>query len=250
MLLVDDVHWADPPSLRFLVYLAARLEGLAATVIASVRTGDSGPDPEPGRGLEASPGAEVMAPAALSDAGVGSVLAAAFGRVADAGFARACLQATGGNPLFVREVAAALIADGIGPTGSASERISAAAPQAIARFTLARLGRLSPDGVELARAIAVLGGDASLPRAASLAGLDEGHALAALDALVAADVLPAGHALDFRHPIVGSAIYDELAPGARSAAHRRAAALLGAEGADLDAVAGHLLRSEPTGAVR
>ena len=56
VLLVDDVHWADPPSLRFLVYLAARLEGLAATVIASVRTGDSGSDPELVGGLEASPG--------------------------------------------------------------------------------------------------------------------------------------------------------------------------------------------------
>jgi DNA-binding CsgD family transcriptional regulator len=249
VLLVDDVHWADPPSLRFLVYLAGRLEGLAATVIASVRTGDSGSDQELVDGLEASPGAQVVAPAALSDAGVGSVLAAAFGQLPDAGFARACLQATGGNPLFVREVAAALIADGIEPTASASERISAVAPHAIARFTLARLGRLSPDAVELARAIAVLGSDASLPRAAALAGLDGGHALAALDALVAADVVPAGHALDFRHPIVGSAIYDELTPGARSAAHRRAAGLLGAEGADLDAVAGHLVRSEPTGAV-
>ena len=116
MLLVDDVHWADAPSLRFLVYLAGRLEGLAATVIASVRTGDSGSDPELVGGLEASPGAHVVAPAALSDAGVGSVLAAAFGQVPDAGFARACMQATGGNPLFVREVAAALIADGIEPT--------------------------------------------------------------------------------------------------------------------------------------
>ena len=169
-------------------------------MIASVRTGDSGSDPELVGGLEASPGAQVVAPAALSDAGVGSVLAAAFGQVPDAGFARACMQATGGNPLFVREVAAALIADGIEPTADASERISAAAPQAIARFTLARLGRLSPDAVELARAIAVLGGDASLPRAASLAGLDEGHALAALDALVAADVVPAGPRARFSPP--------------------------------------------------
>ena len=55
VLLVDDVHWADAPSLRFLVYLAGRLEGLAATVIASVRTGDSGSDQELVGGLEGSP---------------------------------------------------------------------------------------------------------------------------------------------------------------------------------------------------
>ena len=115
----------------------------------------------------------------------------------DAGFTRACTEATGGNPLFVREVAAALIADEIEPTADATAHVLAAGPQAIARVTLARLGRLSADAVELARAIAVLGGDASLPRAASLAGLDEGQALAALDALVAADVVPASQASIF-----------------------------------------------------
>ena len=45
-----------------------------------------------------------------------------------------------------------------------------------------------------------------------------------------------------------AAIYDELSPGARSIAHRGVAALLAAEGEELDAVAGHLLLSEPVGA--
>ena len=39
-LLIDDAQWADAPSLRFLAYLAQRLDGLPATVIASVRTGE------------------------------------------------------------------------------------------------------------------------------------------------------------------------------------------------------------------
>ena len=43
-LLVDDAHWADTPSLRFLAYLARRLDGLAAMLIASVRTGESSSD--------------------------------------------------------------------------------------------------------------------------------------------------------------------------------------------------------------
>ena len=42
-------------------------------------------------------------------------------------------------------------------------------------------------------------------------------------------------------------IYSELAPGVRSATHRRAAALLVTEGADLDAIARHLLASQPIG---
>jgi DNA-binding CsgD family transcriptional regulator len=247
-LLIDDLHWADAPSLRFLVYLARRLEGLPATVIASVRTGDSGPDQGLVDGLEASPGAQVVSLAALSESGVASVLDAVFGRAPEPGFARSCHRATGGNPFFVRQLAEALIADGIEPIVGATAHISATAPLTIARITLARLGRLSEHAVGLARAIAVLGRDARLPRAAAIAHLDEPHALAALDALIAADVLSTSDWLEFRHPIVHAAIYGELPPGARSAGHRQAAALLQAQGADLDSVAAHLLRSEPVGA--
>jgi predicted ATPase len=42
VLTVDDIHWADAPSLRFLIYLARRLEGLRVTIIASNRPSDEG----------------------------------------------------------------------------------------------------------------------------------------------------------------------------------------------------------------
>ena len=103
--------------------------------------------------------------------------------------------------------------------------------------------------VPLARAIAVLAGDAQLPRAARLAGLDGPRALEALDALVGAHVVQAGVPVQFVHPILRAAIYDELAPGERSALHRRAAALLADDGAELDAIATQLMASEPTGSI-
>jgi hypothetical protein len=246
-LVVDDVHWSDAPSLRFLAYLARRLDGLAATVIVAVRTGEGGSDLGFLSELGGSPGARVATPAALGEAAVARVLAADFGRAPDAGFARECCEVTGGNPFLVRELAAALIADGIGPGVDAIESLSAMGPKTIARVTLARIGGMSGQAVDLARAVAVLDGDARLPRAAALAGLDGPQALAALDALVAADVVAASGRLEFRHPIVRMSIYDELAPGARSGAHRRVAELLAAEGAELDAIAGHLLLSAPIG---
>ena len=172
-LLVDDVHWADPPSLRFLSYLARRLDGLAVSVIACARTGEGGSDQGLLGDLSGGPRAQVAAVAALSEAAVTTVLAGQFGQEPEAQFARLCRKVTGGNPFYVRELAAALIADGIEPTKVASEQISAAAPQTIARATLGRLGHLSEDAVGLARAIAVLGSDARLPRAAALAGLDD-----------------------------------------------------------------------------
>ena len=45
LLAIDDLHWCDRPSLRFLAYLARRLEGLPVLVAATLRTGEPGTDP-------------------------------------------------------------------------------------------------------------------------------------------------------------------------------------------------------------
>jgi DNA-binding CsgD family transcriptional regulator len=105
-----------------------------------------------------------------------------------------------------------------------------------------------PEGcIPLARSVAVLSADATMPRAARLATLDRSAAFDALDALVAARVIRAGEPLHFEHPILRAAIYDELPPGERSRLHQDAARLLTDEGAELDAVAAQLVASEPTG---
>jgi DNA-binding CsgD family transcriptional regulator len=244
---VDDLHWADAPSLRFLHYLARRLEGLPVLIVAAARTVQRGADTDPSTQLAAEHGAHVIRPAALTDHAVGLLLSAGLGRPAEAPFAEACGTATGGVPFLVHELVAALAADDVEPTTSQAELIQKLGPPTVARATLARLARMPEGCVPLARAIAVLGGDAQLPRAAQLAGLSETDLLPALDALVEANTIRAGNRLEFVHPIVRAAIYDELAPGERSALHRRAASLLAAEGAELDAVAAQLLASEPTG---
>src|SRR4051812_2735271 len=44
LLAIDDLHWADRGSLRFVSYLMHRLEGLPLIVAATVRTGEAGTD--------------------------------------------------------------------------------------------------------------------------------------------------------------------------------------------------------------
>ena len=246
-LILDDAHWADQPSLRFLGYLARRLDGLPVTVIASARPGEGEPNHELIGAMLEVPGARLLRPAQLTEAGVAAVLARALGHGAEPAVARACWEATGGNPFLVEEVAIGMAAETAEPTAATIERITAAAPARIVRATHVRLAKLRPEAAALGRAVAVLGADATLPRAAALAQLGEREALAALDALVAADLITTSSGIGFRHPILRSAVYDELSPGARSDAHRRVAERLRAEGAPLAAIAGHLLRSEPTG---
>jgi len=42
LLVVDDVQWADGPSLRFVLYLARRLEGMPVALVVALRTGEPG----------------------------------------------------------------------------------------------------------------------------------------------------------------------------------------------------------------
>ncbi len=247
LIAVDDAQWSDQPSLRFLLYLVRRLEGVNAGVLISSRSGEHGTQSEFAAQLAAEPLARVLRPGELSEHAIAQLLVAGLGDGPDDAFTAACRLTTGGVPFLVHELVAALVVDGIEPTAEQAAGVQRLGPRTVARVTLGRLGRMSPDSVALARAVTVLAGDAELPRAARLAGLGDPQALTALDTLVEAQVLQPGAPLQFVHPILRAAIYDELAPGARSLLHRRAAGLLSAEGAELDAIAAQLLASEPTG---
>ena len=77
-------------------------------------------------------------------------------------FCHACHRATGGNPLFLRELLSALDAAGVGPSAGAASEVQAVGPAAVSRFVLHRLATLGPAASELARAVAVLGDDSEL----------------------------------------------------------------------------------------
>ena len=97
----------------------------------------------------------------------------------------------------------------------------------------------------LAEAVAVLGDDAEPAIAAELAGID--RADAAADELARVSVLEDARPLRFVHAIVRDAVAARLSAGVRDALHARAAELLAAEHAGPDAVAVHLLATEPRG---
>jgi DNA-binding CsgD family transcriptional regulator/tetratricopeptide (TPR) repeat protein len=100
----------------------------------------------------------------------------------------------------------------------------------------------------MARAVALLGEGASPALAAELAGLDLLTAEETIEALCRADVLTRdGDELAFVHPIVLSAIYNDLPVRARSEGHGRAARLLHAQGAAPEEVASQLALTAPAG---
>jgi DNA-binding CsgD family transcriptional regulator len=244
---VDDLHWADLASLRFVSYLAARLEGLPAALVLSWRAGETGTAAEYLARLEQAASGGVVSPAALSVEGVRAVLAGAFGTAPAGRFVAACHAVTGGNPFLLRELAAGLQADGIGPDEAGAHRVAGLGPRSVARSVALRVARLGPAAGGLAQAAAILGDGAQLGRTAALAGLALADAAGAADGLAGIGVLDPGTALRFVHPIVRTAVHDDIPAADRGLRHAEAARLLAAEGADLDVVCAHLLVCGPAG---
>ncbi len=77
-LIVDDAHWADSPSLRFLAFLLPRLEGLSAVLIVAARPHESGADAGLLAALTSDSSAEVIRLAPLTRAAVGEFVETAL----------------------------------------------------------------------------------------------------------------------------------------------------------------------------
>ena len=237
---VDDLHWCDEPSLRFLNYLVRRLEGLAVTLLCTVRPRERRARSPLVTELVGDPLARLVRPGPLSSEGTSRLVADGLGEGVDQTFSTACHTATGGNPLLLRELISTLQIEGVTPDAGHVWAVSNLGAQAVSRAVLVRLGRLSGDALALARSASVMQTGADLPFLAELAGLEQDDAAAAASALVAAEILRNGADAAFAHPLVGAAVYEDFPAPERSAAHERAARQLRERGVSAGTVAVHL----------
>ena len=248
LLAVDDAHWADEASLRFLHYLARRVEELPLAIVSSVRAAGADAGPELVARIATETAAVVLPLRVLSPTAAKQLVHSLVARECDDRLSEACYRATGGNPLLLRELAGALAESGAADRPHDVQGVERLVPKAVARHVLIRLARLPPAATALAHAVAVLGGEAEPRHAAAQAELDQYSAAAAIDALVAADILAPRRPLTFVHPLLREVIYAELPPGKRALAHGRAARLLVNAGVDPQRIASQLLLCEPAGA--
>jgi DNA-binding CsgD family transcriptional regulator len=244
LVVVDDIHWADAASLRWLAQLSRRLEELPLGIVCAVRVGEPPSEPELlAEVLAAAPEPSVR-PRPLGPAAT-QLLVGRRLPTADATFAHACHAVTTGNPFLIEGLLNHVVAEKITPDEATAERLSSFGPDQIARAVERQLARLPAGAVGLARALTVLGRDAPLRHAARLAGLDPRAAARVADSLRAAGLVEGEDRLAFAHPLIAAAVYGALAPGTRAMWHSDAAGLLAAERADPERVALHLLRTDP-----
>jgi DNA-binding CsgD family transcriptional regulator/Flp pilus assembly protein TadD len=247
LLSIDDLHWVDRPSLRFLAYLVRRIEGVPILVATGLRSAEPGTDPALLAEVVHDPAAVQVHPGPLSLEGIDAMVAQVLGAEPAGDFVAACYQSTGGNPLLLRQLLTALAAEGVKPEAAHARVVREIGPRAVSRTVILRLARLSAESKLVAQAVAVLGEDAALHAVAALAELDEATAARATGELAQAEILRHGSPLGFVHPLVRDAVYRELPPGERELQHARAAQMLRDLDAPLEQVAAHLLMTAPRG---
>jgi DNA-binding CsgD family transcriptional regulator len=245
LLAVDDAHWADEPSLRWLAYAAPRLEGLAITLIVALRQSEPESAETPLSAVRAE--ASAIRPGLLSVDGVGAVVRGAIGDGATHELCIAIWEASGGNPFYVAELLRAPAIDGRSQGVVEPAALPDWAGKAIVPHLLARLRGLDPRALRLGQAVAVLGDPCELRSAAAVAGVAITDAARLAASLVRLEILATDDPLVFLHPIIRGALEASLRTDERDAAHRSAARLLDADGAQPGRVAAHLVRVRPAG---
>ncbi|MEV6170993.1 AAA family ATPase [Streptomyces sp. NPDC051954] len=231
VVVVDDAHWADTPSLRALTFALRRLR--ADRVLALLALRDMGDPRLPGglRRILTDDNAVRLRLGGLAATDLVGLSARYLTEPLPPAAAHRLHAHTDGNPLhclaLLEEVPAAVLrSSSAAERGSGTAMSPLPAPQSYARFVLDRLARCGPPARALVQAAAVLGTHCTLDRAARLAGVAE--PLAALGEALAQGLLQeAPHdtttGIAFTHPLVRAAVYHELGPVRRTELHTRAA---------------------------
>jgi eukaryotic-like serine/threonine-protein kinase len=254
VIVLDDLHWADEPSLLLLRFAARELASSGLLVLGTYRDVELGRHHPLARVLGEISGIEGSGRIPLRGLGVGAVeryIEMTSGAPSPPGLAEAVQDQTDGNPFFVGEVVRLLASEGKLTGGSAAEL---EIPQGVREVVGRRLDRLSDETNEALRVAAVIGRDFDEDLVAQVAKQKpEDLMSAAREAIAERLVTDLGDGrFSFAHALVRDTLYEELSPAKRSALHERTGlAIEEVCGDDVDErlgeLAHHFLAAAPRG---
>ena len=247
VVVLDDLHWADPSSLRVLRLLADTAPGAARLLV--VGTWRSHPAPE---GLLADVGEALARQHALrlELGGLATdAVAQLFSAVSERSLAHATAEElhdrTDGNPFFLVEYARLA-------ASRRDERLPERPPTAVAEVLGRRIERLPDDTVATLRLAALIGRRFDVPTLAAASGRDEDTILDLVEpALVAGLVREDGiDRFAFGHALVRDSLRSSVGPSRLARAHAAVARALEGQAERETEVARHWLAAGPGHAAR
>ena len=244
LVVLDDLHWADVPSVRLLAHLAPALRRLPVLTVATFRPDEVAATTPLGAALaDLARHGERLVLTGLAASELTPLMTAVTGESPPAGAVEALHRHTKGNPLFARELVQLVGAGGLGDE-------DLPVPDTVRGVLHGRLARLTDWCRSVLQVGAVAGDEFALDDLVD-AGDD---ALDAIDEAGAAGVLrPAGVGRwAFTHPLVRAVLYDELGVARRVRLHQRVGEALEARRAagapvDLAVLSHHFVRAAAAG---
>jgi tetratricopeptide (TPR) repeat protein len=230
VVVLDDLHAADIPSILFLRFLAGQLADTRLIVICTFRDIELTPE----HPLTAAIGelarertTRLITLTGLHQEVIGRFIASTAGRIPDARTVSALWRETRGNPLFLGEAIRLLAAEGRLEDVSSGASLHVSVPLGIREIILQRVNRLSADSVQSLRWASALGPEFSLEALRRVAAVEAEQTLELLGGAVSAGLitLVPGAVGQFRflHDLFRESIYGELTPSDRVRMHRRIA---------------------------
>jgi class 3 adenylate cyclase/tetratricopeptide (TPR) repeat protein len=236
VLVLEDLHWADPTSLRLTAELAELTAGRPLLLLATSRPG-TGP-------ADVAPSAPTAREIRLRPLGADAAEAFArslIGQVGGPGVLAAVLANADGNPLFLEERLAEMLEAGIlvreqggwrlrEPDDPAQPQVLV--PQVLERLVRSRVDRLSPAAADAIRAAAVLGTEFTVDVLAATMGTRPAALAPVLAEMCASDLVhneppeSSSSVFRFRHALIQEATYLALLRAERRDLHARAARAL------------------------
>jgi DNA-binding SARP family transcriptional activator len=227
LLVLDDLHAADAPSLLLLRFLARELGSTRLFLLGAYRD----VDPIPGQPLT-----EMLAEVArepvtrrlrlggLSQREVAQYVDLEASEIASSELVAGLHEDTEGNPFFLSEIVRLLVLEGL-PTDPTAE-VRVGIPQSVRDVTTRRLNHLSEECNRVLVLASVLGREFALDTLVRMGDVSDEHLLDKLDEAIAAGVVsevPGGRArLRFAHVLIRDTLYDELRSARRIRLHRLA----------------------------